>query len=208
LSQQQRAWIEALIPELSAASIEVLGANHLTEIDHLGLFCSQQCPGRLVNATYDLCQRLRYAGQAVISGFHSPMEQECLRILLRGTQPITLCPARGLSEMRIPNTWRESVKNHRLGILSPFAPTVRRVTADLAWQRNQFVAALASQVFIAYAAPNSTSERFARALAAAGKPILTLDDPENALLLKLGAQPVSNEDVSPRQTLDDLPLFS
>jgi len=32
----------------------------------------------------------------VISGFHTPAEKECLRILLRGAQPIIICPARSI----------------------------------------------------------------------------------------------------------------
>lgn len=44
---------------------------------------------------------LRDAGVTVIGEFHSPMEKECLNILLRGSQPIIVCPARSLENMRI-----------------------------------------------------------------------------------------------------------
>jgi predicted AAA+ superfamily ATPase len=37
---------------------------------------------------------LREAGIPVIGGFHAPMEKECLDLLLRGTQPVVICPAR------------------------------------------------------------------------------------------------------------------
>jgi predicted Rossmann fold nucleotide-binding protein DprA/Smf involved in DNA uptake len=103
---------------------------------------------------------LRDAGVAVIGGFHSPMEKECLNLLLRGKQPIVICPARGLQRMRIPPAWKTPLESGRLLILSPFGEEHRRVTADLAAQRNQFVAALADKVFIAHAATGSkTAER-------------------------------------------------
>jgi hypothetical protein len=42
---------------------------------------------------------LQYYGVPVIGGFLSPMEQECLALLLRGTQPIIICPAQGMSHL-------------------------------------------------------------------------------------------------------------
>ena len=63
---------------------------------NLALFCSVKCPGKLIMDTYDLAQHLRDIGVTVISGFHSPMEQECLHILLRSPNPVIWCLARGL----------------------------------------------------------------------------------------------------------------
>ncbi len=60
------------------------------------LFCSVKCPGKLILNTYDLAKRFRDEGVSVISGFHSPMEQECLRILLRSPHPVIWCLARGV----------------------------------------------------------------------------------------------------------------
>ena len=79
------------------------------------------------------------------------------------------------------------MKEGRLLVLSPFSETVRRATAESAAQRNGLVASLATQVFIAHAAPGSKTESFARKLAAAGKPLLTLDSPANANLVDMGA---------------------
>ena len=102
------------------------------------------------------------------------MEKECLRLLLRGEQPVVVCPARGIDKMRIPRDWRAALDEDRLLVLSPFPSTRRRPTAGLAAQRNDLVAELAAQVFIAHAAPGSKTEAFARKLAASGKSLLTL----------------------------------
>jgi len=66
----------------------------------------------------------------VISGFHSPIEQECLRILLRGAQPIVICPARTLDAMRIPTECRAAFAAGRVLFLSPFSHKPKRVTRD------------------------------------------------------------------------------
>ena len=176
-----------------------LGGSHnrrvaaLGNLDHLGshllgLFCSGKCPGNLILDTYDLARTLRDSGVVVIGGFHSRMERECLDLLLRGRQPIVICPARGLHRMRIPPAWKRPLESGRLLILSPFGEKERRVTAELAAQRNEFVAALADEVFIVHASPGSKTEEFCAELIARGKPIFVLNRKDNQRLLECGAR--------------------
>ena len=152
------------------------------------LFCSNRCPGDLILKTYDLARAVRDAGVPVIGGFQTSMQRECLRLLLRGNQPIVVCPARGIDSMRVPRDWRPALDGGRLLVLSPFPATARRPTAKLAAQRNDLVAELARRVFIAHAAPGSKTEAFARKLAESGKPLLTLDSPANTSLMGIGAE--------------------
>ena len=160
------------------------------------LFCSNRCPGDLILKTYDLARAIRDAGIPVIGGFQTSMERECLRILLRGKQPVVVCPARSIDNMRTPLNWRPALDGGRLLVMSPFPAMARRPTAELATQRNDLVADLAQRVFIAHAAPGSRTEAFAHKLAAAGKPLLTLDSPANTNLVEMGALPVSQEEFS------------
>ena len=166
------------------------GCLSILEEPLTALFCSNRCPGDLILKTYDLARAMRDAGVPVIGGFQTPMEKECLRLLLRGTQPVVVCPARGIEKMRIPRDWRPALDGGRLLVLSPFPPTRRRPTVELAALRNDLVAALARRVFIAHAAPGGKTEAFARMVAYAGKPLFTLDSPSNANLLALGARVV------------------
>ena len=180
-------------------SLEVLphfkskGNARLLEEPLTALLCSQRCPGDLILKTYDLARAMRDAGVPVIGGFQTPMEKECLRLLLRGSQPIVVCPARGIDNMRVPRDWKAGLEEDRLLVLSPFPSTRRRPTAELAAQRNELVADLANQVFIAHAAPGSKTEAFARKLATLGKPLLTLDSPANANMVEMGAKVVKTE---------------
>ena len=156
------------------------------------LFCSNRCPGDLILKTYDLARAMRDAGVPVIGGFQTPMERECLRLLLRGEQPVVVCPARGVESMRVSRDWRSALDDDRLLVLSPFPTTVRRPTAQLAAQRNDLVAELAHQFFIAHAAHGSKTEAFAHKLAVSGKPLLTLDSLANTNLVEMGAQVIEH----------------
>ncbi len=146
--------------EEAPGSVRVLGNTGVLGRDLLALFCSVRCPGDLILRTYDLAQALREQGVAVVGGFHSPMEQECLRILLRGPPPVVVCPARSIEGMRLPVAWRGPVEAGRLLVVSPFEEKAKRVTTELAERRNRFVAALAERVFISYAEPGARWRRW------------------------------------------------
>lgn len=178
--------------------VGILGAVEVLRKPTLGLFCSIRCPGKAILAVYDLARALRDAGIPVISGFHTPMEKECLDLLLRGEQPIVVCPARSLDGMRLPAVLKNGVEAGRLALVSPFGVRQRRAKADLAEERNRFVAAVATEVFVTYAAPNGKTEGLCRSLVARGKPLVTLDLPENSRLLDFGAKPVAAEDLARR----------
>lgn len=193
-------------------SITTIGNPALLNEDLFGLFCSARCPGQLVLDTYALTEALRDAGRTVISGFHSPMEKQCLSLLLRGSQPIIICPARAIEAYRLPGELLPPLRGGRLLILSAFEPPENRVTAELAQRRNRFVAAVASRVFIAHAEPQSGTERLARELMSADIEVLTLPGEQNAVLTGIGAVPITAQEVRatiPSVDLADsqLPLF-
>jgi predicted Rossmann fold nucleotide-binding protein DprA/Smf involved in DNA uptake len=114
------------------------------------IFCSQKCPGKNILRAYDFCKTLRDEGKTIIGGFTSPIEKDCFDILLRGKQPIIICPARSLQRMRIPVFWKRHIETGRLLIISAFKPIYRRITTELAQKRNNFIAVLADEAYFAY----------------------------------------------------------
>ncbi len=183
----------------AAPLLHVLGDAAILSGPKVALFCSVRCPGKLILDTYDLARRFRVEGVPVVGGFHSPMEQECLRILLRGTHPVVWCLARGLFK-RVPSSpvdCRDSVAEGRLLIVSPFPATVRRTTAATAMARNRFLADLAAEVVVAHASPGSKVEALALGLLASGRRVHTFDHPANAHLLDAGAQSITPETAWP-----------
>lgn len=169
--------------------IFALGDPDILRQKPLALFCSIKCPGDLILQTYDLARELRDGGIAVISGFHSPMEKECLSLLLKGKQPIIWCPAKRLTVNRLPKEYAGPISDGRLLMVSPFGERIKRARQDIARFRNEFVAALAGQVFVAYAAPGGKTESFCEKVLEWGKPLLTFNSPSNASLLASGARP-------------------
>jgi len=102
-------------------------------------------PGDVILRTYDLVRALRDAGVATVGGFHTPMEKECLTLLLRGRQPVIGRPAGHRGE-RVPFDWKQRLAEGRLLIASP----LRRSPpshAESSRVRNLFVAQLAGAVF-------------------------------------------------------------
>lgn len=174
----------------------IMGLGHLDNLKQkkLAFFCSVRCPGNLILKAHDLSESLKQAGVTVIGGFHSPIERECLRILLRGTQPIIICPARGLAGMRIRAEYKKPIEEGRLLLLSPFKETQRRNTIETAMERNRFAVALTDTVFVAHASPNSKMEIICHEVVKSGKPLYTFESETNKFLIKIGAKPLSPND--------------
>lgn len=164
----------------------------------LAFFCSAKCPGRLILQSYDLAQLLRRSQYVVAGGFHTPMEKECLSILLRGPTPVIVCPARSIANMRLPQDWSGPMEEGRLLVLSPFDDKHKRVTAETSQARTEFVAAISRKVFMAHAAPGGKTEALARKVVGWGKPLLTLAGEENANLLTIGEIFVDEQSLSLR----------
>ncbi|HPC96465.1 MAG TPA: DNA-processing protein DprA [Sedimentisphaerales bacterium] len=163
-----------LLGEQAPAVVPAWGNLDILEQKRIALFCSVQCPGERIIQAYDLARHLRDTGKTVISGFHSPMEKECLTLLLRGEQPIIICPARGLEKMRLPADWKTAMVAGRLLLLSPFSGKARRVTADLAKQRNLFVAAMADEACFVHTAPGGNLEQLKARVKEWGIPLMNI----------------------------------
>lgn len=183
---------QGLLPAAREGGAVYCNDTALSSSPKLALFCSVKCPGKLILDTYDLCQRLRDEGLTVISGFHSPMERECLRILLRSPNPVIWCLARGRLKT-IPRELRPAVNAGRLRLVSKFPDNIRHVTVKTAALRNRLVADMATAVVVAHAAPGSKMEALGRELLATGKPVYTFDHPGNAALIQSGARPITSE---------------
>jgi hypothetical protein len=150
------AWSARVSPASNPPAFHFLGNIRLLEHALTALFCSNKCPGDRILPAHDQAKAWREAGTPVISGFHSPVERDCLRILLRGKSPVVVCPARSLDGYRLPAEWKTGLELGRLLLLSPFAWGTRRQTQALAGQRNQFVASLAHHGHLVYAHPGGS----------------------------------------------------
>jgi predicted Rossmann fold nucleotide-binding protein DprA/Smf involved in DNA uptake len=164
----------------AAARLWIIGSSDLLDLPKTAFFCSNKCPGDAILAAMDQARKWRDEGRCIISGFHSPIEKECLQILLRGTQPIVICPARSLERMRIPVEWRQGIETGRILLLSAFEPSQRRITSALSQQRNKLVATLAEEVYFAHVTLRGKTSRLAEQISEWG--ISTIRAKEGAAL--------------------------
>lgn len=175
-------------------TVAFMGDLSILDKPLLGFFCSVRCPGDAILRTYDLARALRSADLTIIGGFQSSMENEFLDLILRGSARVIVCPARGLGNFRIPKGWKNPIAEGRLMLLSFFDDWIRRPTLSIAGKRNDYIAALADRLLIAHAEPDGKTEQLCKAALASGKPVFTLDSPDNAHLIELGLVPVPDED--------------
>ncbi len=189
------ARLHALLGADAPAHLAMAGNVSLLHTRTLSLFCSVRCPGVMILHTYQFMRRLRHCQVTVVSGFHAPMERECMRTLASGTAGIIWCIAKALAAFRLPDEWEPLLQSGRLLILAPFADTVTRITDATARYRNRVAAALADDAFIPFAAPGGRTERFCFDLLAWEKTVFTVDAVENTGILERGAHALPVQDI-------------
>jgi predicted Rossmann fold nucleotide-binding protein DprA/Smf involved in DNA uptake len=187
LDTGQPSSLSQLVGHAAPAKVWVAGPTDILKGDKTGFFCSSQCPGGVILKAFDAIAAMRDEGRTLIGGFHSPMEWECLGILLRGRQPVIWVPARSIVGMHLKTELQPAFAAGRLLILSPFEPKHKRITAALADARNRLVGALSDRIFVAHAAPGSRTLALCEELLALGKAVVTVDDPANAGLRTFAA---------------------
>ena len=175
-------------------TVTAQGNRDVLDSTLLGFFCSVRSPGDTILKTYDLARTLRDTDATIIGGFQSPMEKECLDLLLRGTAPVVVCPARGLNRMRMPKSWKKPLAEGRMLILSFFDGNIHRPTATIAARRNAYIATLADRILIAHAEPGGKTETLCKDALAQDKPVFALDSSDNAHLIEFGIIPISAND--------------
>jgi len=143
-------------------------------------------PGELIIKTHDLAKKWRDDGVTIIGGFHSPIEQECLTILLRGKQPVIICAARSIEGMRLKEEHNKPMSEGRLLILSSSDKKERRITSETSCARNRLVAALADDIIIVHAAPDGKIEKLCKEAQGWDKAIFTIDSAYNQNLPSSG----------------------
>lgn len=92
------------------------------------------------------------AKRAVISGFHSPLEQSVLKVLMAAGSPAVVVLARPVQGAKLPPEWMEPLAKGHMAVVGGVA-TVSRLTQKQATERNALVAQLAHMIVVAHASP-------------------------------------------------------
>lgn len=141
----------------AAAPEQLAGVGNVTLLNELllGLISSRECPGHVLLETLDLVPQWVKARQVIVSGFHSPLEQQVLRSLLRRNGRAVKVLARGMTDYRPTPEEREPLTSGRMLVVSAFAPEVCHTTRETALTRNRLVLALATETVVPHVADGS-----------------------------------------------------
>ncbi len=130
-----------------------IGNTALLDEPLLGLVASRQCSGHVLLQTLELAAQWAREQQVVLSGFHSPLEQQVLRSMLRRHGRVIKVLARGLGEPAKDD--RAALATGQMLIITACPPTVKRTTRATALARNRLVLALSDEQCLLVTQPSS-----------------------------------------------------
>ncbi|MDP4028068.1 MAG: DNA-processing protein DprA [Gallionella sp.] len=154
----QDRWLDILRDRLGTDAPEQLtGVGNAALLDEplLGLISSRECTGHVLLETLDRVPEWVQAGRVIVSGFHSPLEQQVLRSVLRRCGRAVKVLARGMTEYHPQPEEREPLAAGRMLVITAFAPSVTRTTRATSLARNRLVITLATEIVAPYIAPDS-----------------------------------------------------
>lgn len=112
------------------------GAQGLLSEPLTAFFSSRQCPGVSIRLAMDWA-----------------LEQSVLTVLLQARCPVVAVLARSVARARLPMEWVEPLAQGCMAVVSA-ATRNGRLSEELAAQRNEWVAALGSQIVVAHSSPS------------------------------------------------------
>ena len=173
-------------------------SDDILEQAEIALVCSIECPPDIPSMAYEQVKQFRKQGRLIISGFHSPVEKECRRILLDSPfcppRPAIWCPAYGEGKP-LSDTEKAATKDGRLVVVYLFPAKDTRANVRRAKKRNRWLSDKAKSVFIPHASAGGKTDKLCRSLLESDKQLFTIDHPDNRTLLELGARPVEDMDI-------------
>jgi predicted Rossmann fold nucleotide-binding protein DprA/Smf involved in DNA uptake len=162
----------------------------------IGIISSRQIDSDLAAKSAELLQQLTSLKEvAFISGWHSPLEKEALRVLSGNSAQIIFCVAKSLERFTPPVEIENRLRQGQALLLTHCSPKAKRISREASLRCNLVVTGLARALLILSAPEGSSSLELAKAALHYGKPVLTLQDRANKKLLECGAVPATLENI-------------
>ena len=123
-----------------------LGNRELLKMKKVGFLASRKISTLSVLPTLDWAMEIsKQKDIAIVSGFHSRMERDVLKILLQGQCGIIVILARGMYR-KLPLQYEEAMSQNRLLIISYEKESLTRVSEVSAHKRNDYVRKIADEM--------------------------------------------------------------
>jgi predicted Rossmann fold nucleotide-binding protein DprA/Smf involved in DNA uptake len=142
---------------LNGLSLTGVGHQALLATPMTAFFASRQCPGTAIRAAMDWALHQAREKTVVVSGFHSPLEQSVLTVLIAARSPVVVVLARPVAGAKLPPEWAEVVAQGAMAVVSAVATTTR-LTDGVATARNHLAAQLAITIVVAHASAGGALE--------------------------------------------------
>lgn len=91
----------------------------------------------------------------LIGGFHSPLEQSVLEVMLVAHAPVVIVIARKLNAASLSAAWRDAVQAGTAAVVS-MEDSTERLTTEIAMRRNHWVARHATHILVAEVSPDGS----------------------------------------------------
>lgn len=166
----------------------------LTILNHtlLGIISARQIDSELKSESSQLLKQLVFMKDvSFVGGWHSPLEEEALRIVIAREASIIFCVSKGLDRFIPSVEVANRVSQGQALLLTHCSPKAKRITRDASMRRNQLVVELAKTLLILSAPEGSASLNLARSALRQGKTVHTLEHRLNKDLLIAGAVPAT-----------------
>jgi len=141
------------------ASRQFMGIGNVALLTEplLGLIASRQCPGHVLLQTLELAAQWAHSQQVVLSGFHSPLEQQVLRSMLRrkGRVVRVLSRSFGAEGYQPDASEQAAFEEGRMAVISAFGADTPRTTRQSALDHNRCVLTLARKIVVPFVALSS-----------------------------------------------------
>jgi predicted Rossmann fold nucleotide-binding protein DprA/Smf involved in DNA uptake len=166
----------------------------LTLLNHklLGIISARQIDPDLASESSHLLKHLVFTKDvSLVGGWHSPLEEEALRVLIAQEASIVFCVSKSLDRFVPSIELGSRVSQGQALLLTHCSPKAKRITRDASIRCNQLVVGLAKALLILSAPEGSASLNLARSALRQGKTVHTLEHRLNKNLLIAGAVPAT-----------------
>lgn len=126
--------------------METFGNKDLLKMRKVGFLASRKISTLSILPTLDWAMQIsKQKDIAIVSGFHSKMERDVLKILLQGECGIIVVLARGMYR-KLPKQYEVAMLQNRLLIISHEKESVTCVSEATAHKRNDYVREIADEM--------------------------------------------------------------
>ncbi len=162
----------------------------------LGIISARKIDPDLALKTSQLLKQLASLGNvSFISGWHSPLEEEALNILLSYPVQLIFCVSKSLNRFVPAVDVKNRISQGRALLLTHCSPRAKRITRYASLRRNHLVAGVGKGLLVLSAPAGSFSLRLAEKVIDLGRPVFTPRHRMNEGLFSSGALPATIENI-------------